>query len=1139
MIKNKLFIAAVLLMVNITAFNQVTKQDNRTLDTKIVDLLAQMPATDQTYLNSLMTSLADFGEDGLVKVAGMLLPTGKGNDASVRFAVGGLSKFVMGSGQEEKRLLCQNAWCRALELAKDAEIKSFLIAQIQMVGNNQAIPCLEKYLTDEQLSDPAARALATFNTPEAGLALVNALDKAKGTTLISVVEALGNIAYPGALDKITQLASAQDAELKKVSLFALANIGSAQSATLLYDAALKSGFTFEPTLATSSYISWINALSEKGNTPLAIKQCINIIKTCVSDNQVQTRSAALSMLVRFSGEKATPYLYSALKESNRQYWIAALNLSKNLKGEKQTLAWIKKADKSAGRQKADIITMLGERGDKAALPFLTRSLNDADETVKLAAFTAVAALGRESSLPALLTSLKQASPLGVSTIKSQLMTFKSDELLPAVARALPEMSADGKIALIEVLASRKNATYLDPVLNEVKSQDAKVRLAALTSLSDLVSEKDLDQLYGLLSSSRSEDETAAVQAAVIAAVNGLPEEKQAGVVITKLNSTAASERKLYYGILAGIGNEQALSAVLKDFKEGNADQKNTAFVAMTKWSNRNAISRLCNIGMDPQNASFREPALNAILGMIAKSDYPDDQRLLLLRKAMAMAANNNEKSRIITQAGRCRTYLALKFAASYLDDPALQQDAANAVSSIALANKDLFGEDVKELLNKTLGILKGSESEYQKEAIRKHIATMPAEPGFVPLFNGKDLTGWKGLVENPIVRSKMKPADLAKAQVKADQIMREEWKVEDGILVFTGKAYYNLCTEKQYGDFEMIVDWKITEEGDAGIYLRGSPQVQIWDTSRRDAGAQVGSGGLYNNKVNERNPLKVADNAIGDWNTFRIIMIGERVTVYLNGELVVNNVILENYWDRSIPIFPFEQIELQAHGTLVGYRDIYVREIPRPEPYKVSEQEKAEGYVELFDGISMFNFTGNTTDYVVEDGCIAVYPKYGGKGNLYTKEEYGDFSFRFEFQLTPGANNGIGIRTPLDGDAAYVGMEIQVLDNTAEIYRNLQEYQYHGSVYGVIPARREFLKPLGEWNQEEIIAKGNLIKVILNGTVIVEGDIAEASKNGTLDHKEHPGLKNAKGHIAFLGHGSDVKFRNLRVKDLSNDPEKK
>jgi len=408
---------------------------------------------------------------------------------------------------------------------------------------------------------------------------------------------------------------------------------------------------------------------------------------------------------------------------------------------------------------------------------------------------------------------------------------------------------------------------------------------------------------------------------------------------------------------------------------------------------------------------------------------------------------------------------------------------------------------------------------------------MPSGTGFVAIFNGKDLTGWKGLVENPIVRAKMTPKELAKAQAKADEIMRTGWKVENGELIFTGKGE-NLCTTKPYGDFEMFVDWKIQPDGDAGIYLRGSPQVQIWDTTRHDVGAQVGSGGLYNNEVNERIPLKVADNLVGEWNTFRILMQGERVTVYLNGVLVVNNVILENYWDRKIPIFSTEQLELQAHGTLVAYRDIWVREIPRPEPYRVSEQEKAEGFTELFDGISMFNFTGNTTDYVVEDGTLAVYPKYGGHGNLYTKSEYSDFVFRFEFQLTPGANNGIGIRTPLEGDAAYVGMEIQVLDNTADIYRNLQPYQYHGSVYGVIPAKREFLKPLGEWNEEEILAQGTHIRVTLNGTVIVDGDIAEASKNGTMDHKEHPGLLNPKGHIGFLGHGSDLKFRNIRIKEL-------
>jgi hypothetical protein len=261
-------------------------------------------------------------------------------------------------------------------------------------------------------------------------------------------------------------------------------------------------------------------------------------------------------------------------------------------------------------------------------------------------------------------------------------------------------------------------------------------------------------------------------------------------------------------------------------------------------------------------------------------------------------------------------------------------------------------------------------------------------------------------------------------------------------------------------------------------------------------------------------------------------MKGDRVTVYLNGQLVTNNTILENYWDRALPIPSEEQIELQAHGTYVAYRDILIRELPRPKPYELSAEEKKAGYKVLFDGTNMHAWTGNTTDYVIDNGDLVIYPTNGGHGNLYTKDEFKNFSFKFEFQLTPGANNGLGIRAPLEGDAAYKGMEIQILDNDADIYKNLHVYQYHGSVYGVIPAKRGFLKPVGEWNQEEVIADGTHIKVILNGEVILDGDIAEARDKGTLDHKEHPGLKNETGHIGFLGHGSVVRFRNIRVKVL-------
>jgi hypothetical protein len=170
----------------------------------------------------------------------------------------------------------------------------------------------------------------------------------------------------------------------------------------------------------------------------------------------------------------------------------------------------------------------------------------------------------------------------------------------------------------------------------------------------------------------------------------------------------------------------------------------------------------------------------------------------------------------------------------------------------------------------------------------------------------------------------------------------------------------------------------------------------------------------------------------------------------------------------------------------------------------------------------------------VEDNALAIYPAKESHGNLYTAEEYGNFVFRFEFQLTPGANNGLGIHTPLEGDAAYVGKEIQILDNTAPVYAKLEPWQYHGSVYGILPAKRGYLKPVGEWNQEEVEVKGDYIKITLNGTVILEGDLAKATRNGTVDHKEHPGLQRHRGHIGFLGHGTIVRFRNIRIKNLPN-----
>lgn len=202
--------------------------------------------------------------------------------------------------------------------------------------------------------------------------------------------------------------------------------------------------------------------------------------------------------------------------------------------------------------------------------------------------------------------------------------------------------------------------------------------------------------------------------------------------------------------------------------------------------------------------------------------------------------------------------------------------------------------------------------------------------------------------------------------------------------------------------------------------------------------------------------------------------------------------------------------------------------LPTQAEEKLNEAPK--GFKLLFNGKNLDGWVGDTKGYQVEDGML-VAAKNGG-GNLYTEKQYSNFVFRFEFQLQPGGNNGVGIRCERGKNAAYHGMEIQILDDTAPQYAKLQPYQYHGSIYGVVPAKRGHLKPPGEWNTQEITANGSQITVKLNGTVIVDSDIEKAGKPETMDHRPHPGLFNKTGHIGFLGHGHQLKFRNLYIKEL-------
>ncbi len=407
--------------------------------------------------------------------------------------------------------------------------------------------------------------------------------------------------------------------------------------------------------------------------------------------------------------------------------------------------------------------------------------------------------------------------------------------------------------------------------------------------------------------------------------------------------------------------------------------------------------------------------------------------------------------------------------------------------------------------------------------------------GFTALFNEKNLSGWWGLkTEDPVKWKALSADKLAEKKAASLKDIAQHWSVDGEELVNDGHGLY-LSTQKDYGDFEFLVDYKTVPKADSGIYLRGIPQVQIWDSTEEakfNIGANKGSGGLWNNSKGApgKDPLVLADKPFGQWNSFRIIMVGERVSVWLNGKLLVDHARMENYFNRKGQIPRTGPIQLQTHGGEIRWRNVFIREIGTNEGNEILASKGGNDFKSAFNGKNFEGWAGPTNNYSVDHGSIQCLKGKGG--TIYVNDELSDFSARMEFKLPPGGNNGLAIRYPGSGDTAYVGMcELQVLDDSAKKYAKLHPAQYHGSAYGMAPAARGYQRPVGEWNFQEVTVDGSRIKVELNGTLILNADLANVEKP-MYDLGKFKGRLRKSGYFGFAGHGDAVSFRNISIRNI-------
>lgn len=1092
----------------------------RTAETIVADALAQLPAQTPKAFDSLMQELAATGADGIRMMAAMLVPAAEGKNAPVEYAINGVVSYVTAAGREELAREIRAGLTDAVAASTDKPNQAFLLSQLQLCATAAEAPVFVKYAADEYLADYAVRGLiSTPGTDGEILALIDASPAPDALLAYAAAEKRLAAAEPALLKWAADPKTGTPT--KEAVYNALAKCGTAASIAPLAAAAKADGYAFTKTDATGAYVALLARLAAAGNSK-AVAAAKALRKTGMPQN---VRAAGLGIVLGTDAKKQTPELLAALKDADREYRCAALDFAGDFADDALYAAVVKKMPSLSDAAKTDVVSWLGARHAASQAGTVIAAIASSDPELALAAIRAAGRIGGQEALDALVAQLDGPHAREAS---AALAAFngKPNAAFAAALDGTPRTQANA----LKLVAMRRITTAADKVFALLESPDAAVRAAAYDALAGVASPKDFERLCDLLNKAQEAD-VKALQAGLKNALARETPAAQYEKTMARIASAPAKAR--YYPLLAQAASKEAIDALLA------ADDREAAFAALLTVENPAMVDVLYDLAR--RNPAWTDAALARYTEFVTASADTGVRKYQLYRRALELNPSAKVQNKLLKALAKTPEFPVLVLAVKYLDNPATAETAALAVKTAAAKNPDMGGEIVASALKKAQEVYaelakSDADAGYAVDEIKGLLAKLPAE-GFVPASLAPE--AWKAVAGDPNARRAMKPKALAKAQQEADAAAAGTWNAADGVLTgATGTP--TLGSAKEYENFCLIVEWKT--DGEAGLGIRSIPQIAL---GGRNAGALTG------NMLHE-NTAPAAANRPGEWNTMEVRVVNDRVTVVLNGITTCNNVILENTCNREIPAYTEGQIQLVGGTAPVSFREMYVRELPPTPRFELSPEEAAEGFEVLFDGTSMHKWTGNTTNYVPVDGTIYVTAQYGGSGNLYTKKEYGDFVLRFEFAFDrEGVNNGIGIRTPMGVDAAYHGMEIQVLDHDAPIYKNLREYQQHGSVYGIIPAKRVKFPSLGTWNVEEIRAVGDRITVTVNGEVILDGDIRQAcqghnvapdgGKNNpyTVDHKNHPGLFNASGHIGLLGHGAGIKFRNIRIKELPAAKTKK
>lgn len=1070
-------LVALCLCLGTPAFAQVDAR-NRTVQTVISDGLAQLPAKSVKKYDEVVAEMAATGQPGVEILADMLKPAATNQNATVEYAIDAIASYATKTDNADVKKGVHDGLMAGMSRCKDEANRAFLLTQLNKLVLPSDVDAYIALLPDSYLRQTAV----------AGLAKMPGVD-AKVAEYIVASQPDADLAYLAYCRNLKEVeptlidwAASGNKEVKTAAYNALGDLGSEKSYKTLYDAAKAQNFANDPTGATDAYLRLVGRL---GNSKNAIAGANELMK---NKNQA-VRCAGLRLLLHADKANAQKNIQAALKDGDIQYRNTALIEAEDVAGNGIYNAVAANLKSMSPGAQADVVRWLGNHHIKAQEAAVSGLVASKNQDVALAATEAASKIGGPLAMQALIGALGSDSVRAAAASKA-LVSYKGD-IASGVLQALASGNPGTQKEAAKLASARRIYSAYAPMVALASGSDSDVAKTALENLSGVVKPENFDQICDLLAAATSPEAISSLQNAAKSSISTLDSGKQYSEASRRLKSAPAGKASRYYPILAQAGNADAINLLLSEYNKGNSDE---AFQALLLVDNPEMIDVL--YGIAQKNPSLKDKALNRYVRLAKSAKLPALENYRLASRALDLNPSYDMQRTLVSSLGNSPTVPALMLATRYLDNDSTSYDAADAVKTIVSKNEALRqGDAAKKSLEKTRDVflaykVKDADAGYAADQVSGFLADFVPEGGF--------------------------------------------YTVADG----TGNALAPLTGDQE--NFEMYFDWDSTQPLE--LVLRGAPLVK----ADAQSGISVAGG-------------KAVAPADG-WNTIRVKMLNDRLFVDANGETLAVNEVMPLMADGS-KVAPRGPVSING-GKTAGVRNVYFDRLADTPVFVLPADEAAQGFEVLFDGRDLDKWHGNTSAYVPVDGNIYVTAQYGGTGNLYTKDTYSDFILRFEFFFdAPAVNNGIGIRTGkgVTGvDAAYDGMEIQVLDHDDPVYqghpfgyKGLRPYQNHGSVYGVAPSKHVDFGPIRQWHTEEIKAVGDRIIVTVDGEVINDVDIREACQGHnvapdgsdrnpyTVDHNNHPGLFNKEGYISFCGHGPGVKFRNVRVLDLTKNAKKK